>query len=124
MTTPILALEGIRKEFGGVVAIERVDLKLYAGEIVALVGDNGAGKSTLVKIIAGFHPPTSGRMLLDGQPMMFADPRSAQAHGIQAVYQDLALVDRQPVYMNMFLGRRTNDRSAPPPRPQAHDRRD
>ena len=104
MSTPVLALAGIRKEFGGVVAIEHVDLELHAGEIVALVGDNGAGKSTLVKIIAGFHPPTSGKILLDGQPVMFTDPRSAQAHGIQVIYQNLALVDRQPVYMNMFLG--------------------
>ena len=104
MSTPVLALGGIRKEFGGVVALERVDLEMHAGEIVALVGDNGAGKSTLVKIIAGIHPPTSGRILLDGSPVNFPSPRDAQAHGIQAVYQDLALADQQPVYMNMFLG--------------------
>jgi ABC-type sugar transport system ATPase subunit len=104
VTIPVLALEGVRKEFGGVVAIERIDLELHAGEIVALVGDNGAGKSTLVKIIAGVHPPTSGRILMDGSPVSFPNPRAAQEHGIQVVYQDLALADQQPVYMNMFLG--------------------
>lgn len=104
MTAPVLALRGVRKEFGGVVAIERLDLDLHAGEVMALVGDNGAGKSTLVKIIAGVHPPSSGRIILDGRETSFPSPGSAQAHGIQVVYQDLALADQQPVYMNMFLG--------------------
>jgi simple sugar transport system ATP-binding protein len=104
VTVPVLALEGVRKEFGGVVAIERIDLDLHAGEVVALVGDNGAGKSTLVKIIAGVHPPTAGQITLDGRVTTFDSPGTAQAHGIQVVYQDLALADQQPVYMNMFLG--------------------
>jgi len=102
VTTPVLALEGVRKEFGGVVPIERIDLELHAGEIVALLGDNDAGKSTLVKIIAGVHPPTARRILMDGSPISFLNPCAAQAHGIQVVYQDLALADQQPVYMNMF----------------------
>lgn len=104
-TAPVLSLQGIHKAFGGVVAIERFDLDLCAGEVVALVGDNGAGKSTLVKTIAGVHPPSAGRMLIDGVAVTMADPSDAQALGIQVVYQDLALANNQPVYMNLFLGR-------------------
>src|SRR3954453_4501030 len=102
---PVLQLEGIRKVFGGLVAIENATFDLYAGEVMALVGDNGAGKSTLVKIICGVHPPTSGRMLIDGEAVTFADPSAAQKRGIQVVFQDLALAEQQPVYMNLFLGR-------------------
>ncbi len=104
-TPPVLSLRGIRKLFGGVVALADFSLDLHAGEIVALVGDNGAGKSTLVKIISGVYPPSAGQMLIDGQETRFADPSQAQASGIQVVFQDLALAERQPVYMNLFLGR-------------------
>ena len=103
--TPTLSLEHINKTFGGLVAIDEFKLDVYPGEIVALVGDNGAGKSTLIKIIAGVHRPTRGRMLLDGVETAYDDPSDAQKMGIQVVYQDLALADSQPVYMNMFLGR-------------------
>ena len=102
---PVLSLEHIHKTFGGVVAIEDLTLDVYPGEVLALVGDNGAGKSTLVKIIAGVHQATRGRMLIDGAEANFQDPSEARDLGIQVVYQDLALADRQPVYMNMFLGR-------------------
>jgi ABC-type sugar transport system ATPase subunit len=102
---PVLSLEHIQKTFGGVVAIEDLTLDVYPGEVLALVGDNGAGKSTLVKIIAGVHEATRGRMLIDGAEASFQDPSEARDLGIQVVYQDLALADRQPVYMNMFLGR-------------------
>ncbi|MCW2771258.1 MAG: abc transporter related protein [Aeromicrobium sp.] len=100
-----LALRGITKQFGAVAAIERFDLEIEAGEIVALVGDNGAGKSTLVKIISGLYQPSSGEIVLNGKPVNFRDASDARAHGVEVVYQDLALVDQQPVYMNMFLGR-------------------
>jgi ABC-type sugar transport system ATPase subunit len=102
---PILSLQGIHKTFGGVVAIENFDLDVNAGEVVALVGDNGAGKSTLIKIIAGVEPPTSGRILVDGVEVVMKDPSDSQALGIQVVYQDLALAESQPVYMNLFLGK-------------------
>ncbi len=103
----VLSLANIHKTFGGVVAVEDFSLELHAGEIVALVGDNGAGKSTLVKMISGVHAPTSGTISLDGEAVAFADASVARAHGIEVVYQDLALADQQPVYMNMFLGRET-----------------
>lgn len=73
--------------------------------MTALVGDNGAGKSTLVKIMSGVYSPTSGDILLDQTPVRFKDSSTARAKGIEVVYQDLALCDQQPVYMNLFLGR-------------------
>jgi ABC-type sugar transport system ATPase subunit len=104
-TTPLVRLDGVRKEFGAVVALEEVTLDVNAGEIVALVGDNGAGKSTLIKLIAGVHQPTSGEIRLEGVPVRLSAPTDARDQGIEVVYQDLALADQQPVYMNMFLGR-------------------
>lgn len=103
--TAMLSLQGIRKTFGGVVAIEDFSLDIKAGEIVALVGDNGAGKSTLVKIISGVHKPDAGQISLSGAAMAFADASFARVHGVEVVYQDLALAEQQPVYMNLFLGR-------------------
>lgn len=100
-----LRLSGITKHFGAVVAVQGFDLEVEAGEIVALVGDNGAGKSTLVKIISGLYQPSSGEIWLDGERVSFRDASDARAKGVEVVYQDLALVDLQPVYMNLFLGR-------------------
>jgi ABC-type sugar transport system ATPase subunit len=105
MTTPLIRIDRVRKEFGAVVALEEVTLDVNPGDIVALVGDNGAGKSTLVKCIAGVYPPTSGQIVLEGRPIHFSSPLDARSQGIEAVFQDLALANLQPVYMNMFLGR-------------------
>ena len=105
LTQPVLKLENIRKAFGGIVAIENFSLDVHPGEIVALVGDNGAGKSTLIKIISGVHAPTSGSMVMDGAPIAMSSATKAREHGIEVVYQDLALADQQSVYMNLFLGR-------------------
>jgi ABC-type sugar transport system ATPase subunit len=102
---PLVRIENVRKEFGAVVALEEVNLDVNAGEIVALVGDNGAGKSTLIKLIAGVHQPTRGQLLLDGEPVRLANPNDSRGHGIEVVFQDLALANNQPVYMNLFLGR-------------------
>jgi ABC-type sugar transport system ATPase subunit len=104
-TTPLVRIERLRKEFGAVVALEGLTLDVNTGEIVAIVGDNGAGKSTVVKCLAGVYPPTSGQILLEKQPVYFSSPLDARSHGIEAVFQDLALANAQPVYMNMFLGR-------------------
>lgn len=105
MEEATLALKDIHKAFGGVVAIENFSLDLFPGEIVALVGDNGAGKSTLIKIVSGVHKPTSGSIRLNGKETSFSDASGAREAGIEVVYQDLALADQQPVFMNMFLGR-------------------
>jgi len=105
MSAPILQLHDIRKNFGGITAIENFSLEVFPGEIVALVGDNGAGKSTLVKIVSGVHPPSSGTIAIEGKSVTMSNATMARAHGIEVVYQDLALADQQTVYMNMFLGR-------------------
>ncbi|MDQ0318166.1 simple sugar transport system ATP-binding protein [Pararhizobium capsulatum DSM 1112] len=102
---PVLSLKGIRKTFDAITAIENFSLDVHPGEIVALVGDNGAGKSTLIKIISGVYAPTAGSVAIEGQTVSMANATMARAHGIEVVYQDLALADQQPVYMNMFLGR-------------------
>lgn len=102
---PVLSLRQLHKVFGGIVAIEEYSLDLYQGEIVALVGDNGAGKSTLVKMISGVYQPTSGQIFLDSGEVTLTNASSARDLGIEVVYQDLALAENQPVYMNMFLGR-------------------
>jgi len=105
MFSPVLELKDIRKSFDAVIAIENFSLEVHPGEIVALVGDNGAGKSTLIKIISGVHGPTSGTIAIDGEVVSMSSATMARSHGIEVVYQDLALADQQTVYMNMFLGR-------------------
>jgi D-xylose transport system ATP-binding protein len=102
---PAVALEGIMKTFGGVVALQDVSVQIAEGEIVAIVGDNGAGKSTLMKVISGVYRPDGGRVLIDGVEHELHGPGDAKERGIEVVYQDLALADSQEVYMNMFLGR-------------------
>ena len=101
----VLRVEHIAKRFGPVTALRDVNLHLRKGEVLGLLGDNGAGKSTLIKIICGFQKQDAGRMFLHGQPY---EPRSVddgRAHGIDTVYQDLALIDELSVYHNMFLRR-------------------
>jgi D-xylose transport system ATP-binding protein len=105
MSAPVLELRGISKFFGGVRALNGIDLVLRAGEIVSLVGDNGAGKSTLVKLLSGISAPTSGTLLFEGEPATVHTPHEASALGIQTVYQDLALCDNLDTVQNLFLGR-------------------
>jgi D-xylose transport system ATP-binding protein len=102
---PVLSLEGVRKTFGAVRALDGVDFRVRSGEVVALVGDNGAGKSTLIKVIAGIQGADSGRILFEGRPVKIAGPNDAVRIGIATVYQDLALCDNLDVVENLFLGR-------------------
>ncbi|HET9624396.1 MAG TPA: ATP-binding cassette domain-containing protein [Kofleriaceae bacterium] len=104
-TEPILELDGVSKQFGTVVALDDVTLRLRRGEVHCLLGDNGAGKSTLIKILAGVHAPSRGTYKVDGAPVAFGSPRDALDRGIATVYQDLALVPLMSVYRNFFLGR-------------------
>ena len=101
----ILRVEHIAKRYGAVTALVDVNLRLGRGEVLALVGDNGAGKSTLLKIICGFQPPTSGRILFNGEDVTFGSVKQARSAGIDIVYQDLALINQLTVYENMFLNR-------------------
>jgi simple sugar transport system ATP-binding protein len=100
----------ISKTFGAVTALVDVSIKLHQGEVLALVGDNGAGKSTLIKILAGFHQPDTGTIVSNGKEVRFASPRDARAHGIETVYQDLALIGDLSIFHNMFLGREYHKR--------------
>jgi D-xylose transport system ATP-binding protein len=101
---PVLELSTVSKRFGAVQALTEVDLALYAGEVVALVGDNGAGKSTLVNVVTGVSPADSGEIRWQGRRATIRAPRDAQALGIAAVYQDLALCNNLDATANLFLG--------------------
>ncbi len=105
MRAPVLEAREISKRFPGVVALERVSLDVFPGEILAVVGENGAGKSTLMKILSGALQPDEGAIFLDGRPVRFVNPRQALAHGIGIIYQELSVIDALSVGENVFLGR-------------------
>jgi simple sugar transport system ATP-binding protein len=101
----VLRVEHIVKSFGPTTALRDVNLHLRKGEVLGLLGDNGSGKSTLMKIICGFHKQDGGQMFLHGEPYEPKSVDDARAHGIDTVYQDLALIDELSVYHNLFLRR-------------------
>jgi len=105
VTLPILEAHGLVKTFGHVVGLAGVDLTLYSGEVLAVIGDNGAGKSTLIKCLSGAMIPDSGRMLVDGRPVAFRNTQDARDAGIETVYQTLAVAPALDVTSNMFLAR-------------------
>lgn len=105
MANPVLSMRGINKGFGAVQALTNIDLDIYPGEVVALVGDNGAGKSTLVKILAGVHPQDSGTVTFHEKVVSIHSPAQSRELGIATVFQDLALCDNLDVVSNLFLGR-------------------
>ena len=102
---PVLEARGISKHFGPVQALKNVDLAVYPGEVVALIGDNGAGKSTLINVLTGVLPLESGEIVFGGERVLFSSPHEARAHGIETVYQDLAVVPHLDAVANIFLGR-------------------
>ena len=101
---PILRVERVSKRFGNVVALRDVTMSVPAGQVTCLLGDNGAGKSTLIQILAGVHRPTTGRYLVDGEPVELSSPRDALSCGIATVYQDLAMIPLLSIWRNFFLG--------------------
>lgn len=101
----LLRAEHIAKRFGQVTALRDVNLRLERGEVLGLLGDNGAGKSTLIKIFTGYLQPTSGQLYLEDAPTVLRSVAHARSLGIEAVYQDLALINELNVYRNMFLQR-------------------
>ena len=102
---PRIRLRGIRKSFGSVEALRGVDLDLWPGECLGLVGDNAAGKSTLTKIVSGAYLADEGTIEMDGRPLDLGGPADARAAGIEMVFQDLSLSDHINVAGNLFLGR-------------------
>jgi simple sugar transport system ATP-binding protein/D-xylose transport system ATP-binding protein len=102
---PLISMRNIHKSFGSVHALRGASVDVHAGEVVALVGDNGAGKSTLVKVMAGVFGLDSGAYEIEGKPARISTPADATRHGIQTVYQDLALCNNLDAVQNLFLGR-------------------
>jgi len=101
---PLIEMKGIVKNFGGLRAVDHVDLELWSGECLALMGENGAGKSTLIKVLSGIYRADEGDILVDGKEVTIQSRQEAKVLGIEAVYQELALVDTLDASANVFLG--------------------
>ena len=102
---PILEMKGITKRFPGVLALDHVDLTVYPGQVLALVGENGAGKSTLMKVLSGVHQMDEGEILMEGKPVKIENPLASQLMGISIIYQELSVLDNMNIAENIFLGR-------------------
>lgn len=101
----VLQIKDVSKNFGAVQALKSVSFDVRAGQITGLVGDNGAGKSTMVKVLSGVHAPSSGTLILDGQPTQFANPGEAREAQIETVFQTLELVEEFDVAENFYMGK-------------------
>ena len=107
---PLVEMRDISLAFGGVHAVDRASIDLYAGEVMALVGHNGAGKSTLIKILSGAYQRDAGTIVIRGEEATIANPRDARKYGIETIYQTLALADNVDTAANLFLGRELRTR--------------
>lgn len=105
-----LELRNVSKSFGEVQALKDIDFQLGQNEVVGLLGDNGAGKSTLIKIMTGYHQPTSGEILFNGQKVDHLTVPRARELGVETVYQERALAELQTLWRNIFLGRELKNR--------------
>ncbi|CAN1560094.1 LivG ABC-type branched-chain amino acid transport systems, ATPase component [Rhabdaerophilaceae bacterium] len=103
--SPLIDMRDISIAFGGIRAVDRASVNLYAGEVVGLLGHNGAGKSTLIKILSGAYKADSGEIRVNGERVSIANPRDAKALGIETIYQTLALADNVDAAGNIYLGR-------------------
>ena len=101
----LLEARGIVKRYGHVQALDGASFTVYPGEVVALIGDNGAGKSTFTKVLSGVIRPDSGQILVNGEQVQLSGPVDARKHGIETVYQDLALAPDLDAAANLYLGR-------------------
>ncbi|HEY0185902.1 MAG TPA: ATP-binding cassette domain-containing protein [Cellulomonas sp.] len=100
----MLSVRGVSRNYGAVRALVDVDLDIHPHEVVAIVGDIGAGKSTLARVMSGALAPDSGHIEVDGRPVSLGNTRVARAHGIAAVFQNLALCENLDVVQNLYLG--------------------
>lgn len=105
MAENMIELIDVQKYFGGVHALRGVSMQVPAGQVTAIIGDNGAGKSTLIKCLSGIHQPTTGQILVDGEPADISSPQASRDLGIETVYQDLAVIDTLNVMQNLYLSR-------------------
>ena len=110
---PLIDVQNISKQFGSVIALSGVSMAVWPGEVHCLLGDNGAGKSTLIKTLSGVHAPTSGQIVLEGQPVAMTGPRDALDRGIATVFQDLAMIPLMSITRNFFMGREIIKGSGP-----------
>jgi len=101
----ILEVKELCKYFGGIRAVNKVNMKLYKGEIIAIVGDNGAGKSTLIKTISGAYKKDGGEIYINGEKADINNPIDARNYGIETVYQDQGVISIYNASLNLFLGR-------------------
>jgi len=104
-TSPLVKMEGIVKTFGGVHALQGVDLDIYPGEVHVILGENGAGKSTLMKILSGTYHPTHGKIVIDGHAHSSLTPAQAAHLGIAIIYQELSVISELSALENLFVGR-------------------
>lgn len=102
---PILTVKGLTCKFGGLVAVDNVDMDIFQGDVLAIVGGNGAGKSTFIKMISGVIVPTSGSIYFKEEPLPVGDPLAVRNLGIETIYQDLSLADLLDIPDNIFLGK-------------------
>lgn len=110
MAEAMLEVRGLTKRFGGLTAVDRMDMQVFPGEVVGLLGDNGAGKSTLIKMVSGVYHPDEGQVLFQGREVKMASPADALDLGIETLYQDLALAENLDVFSNIFMGREKTKR--------------
>jgi simple sugar transport system ATP-binding protein len=110
---PLIDVQDISKQFGSVIALSGVSMTVVAGEVHCLLGDNGAGKSTLIKTLSGVHAPTSGQIVIEGQPVVMNGPRDALDRGIATVFQDLAMIPLMSITRNFFMGREVTKGTGP-----------
>ncbi|GAA4393187.1 ATP-binding cassette domain-containing protein [Tsukamurella soli] len=101
---PLIEFKDVGKQYGNIIALKGINLRVHAGEVTCVLGDNGAGKSTLIKTMAGLHQPSEGEVRVDGEVTHLTSPKDALSKGIATVYQDLAVVGLMPVWRNFFLG--------------------
>ncbi len=100
----VLEMKQIYKAFPGVVAVDKVDLTLYRGEVLALMGENGAGKSTLIKILSGMYTPDSGEIIIDGRSHSSLTTKQALDEGVAVIYQELNYLNDLSIAENILLG--------------------
>src|SRR5580704_17094047 len=102
---PIVEMKGIVKTFGGIHALNGVDLNIYPGEVHVIMGENGAGKSTMMKILSGIYQPSAGEIIVDGTSHPLITPKQAAQYGISIIYQELSVINELSALENLFVGR-------------------
>src|ERR1700747_1775930 len=104
-TQPIVEMKGIVTHFGGIHALQGVNLNIYPGEVHVILGENGAGKSTLMKILSGIYQPSAGEIIIDGHTQTHVTPTQAAHFGISIIYQELSVINELSALENLFVGR-------------------